>query len=233
MKRGARIFGTPFERDGPIVFDAPGLNEEDIHVGAPSDEGGGRIRGVVVDEARTKPNGTGEPLVVRATQIEPSYRSWRTDVAADGTFELDGLPAGRTRVQADRTDVAPGSTPWLGDWTTVVLPEGSAAPELHLTVSRGGTMRLRLTGFREEAPRAFSFRLHGDDGSFEVEDLVPGARGVLVVSAGTNVDFPELSIPAGAEGRVPLHLVLPTGRLVSSLFDGRTGEPLGEDGPRW
>lgn len=137
-------------RDVTIVLETPGVHEEDIHLDASQADGHCRIRGSVVDAATGRPIETEGRLSVMASQTSPGFRSWRADARADGTFELDGLPEGRTQVYA----VAQG---WSPTPEVLTLREDHSVEDLRLVLTRSGTLHLVLEGFVDLAPRAFRY----------------------------------------------------------------------------
>jgi protocatechuate 3,4-dioxygenase beta subunit len=331
---GSSLLESPL----PVVLETPGLHEEDIRLDQWNEGERCRIRGVVIDEATGMPIETDGRVDVVFYQHSPTFRSWRPEVQADGSFFLDDLPAGQHQVSAS----AEG---WAFRSVQVVLREDQPVDDLRLVLSRSGTWLLRLAGFRAFAPRNLRFALRpaeegqtwqhldqlpengnyeiswpllpgswtvtlsleelgvaerafsiqegrttllvirpedlldatttvtvagdvrredgtpvpgvslsfwGGDipgiaeadrsrsvaangvGEFEIAGLLPGRWKVRGTIHGSSPIFSDLAIPIGAADPFPVHLVLPGGRLTGTLFDRRTGLPLGDDAPpRW
>jgi len=72
------------------------------------------------------------------------------------------------------------------------------------------------------------------DGQFNFPGFKPGVwRLYASLKKGTHVDFPNLNIPANPQDPFPLDLVMPSGTVHASLYNGLTGQPLSKDGPMW
>ncbi len=154
------------------------------------------------------------------------------EVAADGSYRLEGLSPGDWQVTAS------ASATGRHGQGRVEIAEGAA--EAHLDVELGaglalaGTVRMNgqpLDGaeveLRDESGQAAAVDVTSHLGTFRLEGLAPG-RATLAVSAQLSMVAAERAIDLreGDEERT-VDVDIPVGALALSILDAATGRPLG------
>ncbi|MEZ5316413.1 MAG: carboxypeptidase regulatory-like domain-containing protein [Vicinamibacterales bacterium] len=131
---------------------------------------------------------------VRLQMLSDRSFGWRAATGADGTFTMRELPAGEFYLRAskhDHLETYYGEAAWGVGRRRVVLDEGGAARDLHLTMTRAG----RITGTIADeagrpAPKAF-VRLQRLDGPMFGRTIVPPT------TSGADGRFEITGVPPG------------------------------------
>jgi len=192
---------------GKLVFDRPGLVEQDIVIA------GAEIHGLVVEKTTRKP--ISKRGWVRCFIYEDGlFRSFSCPIGEDGRFSLLGIPAGTHRVSAHSTDF-PGTTV-----DGVVLAKDEILHDLIIEVSEGGIMNIKIDGFAPGDAREFRWNLglkggqqytygvqrFDAEGKWEVSwDREPGVYVTHFDFAGLGTAVREFEIFAGRTTTVSIH----------------------------
>ena len=127
---------------GTITFNKPGAVYRDVQVS------GASILGVVVDGL------TGKPLEGRlgyvCVNVRPaSNKYFSSDIDERGRYGLAGLPAGNYRLEAHVFDRLSGHV------SGVEIDEGEEKDNVRIKVTSGGTLLIKLSGFKKEENSSF------------------------------------------------------------------------------
>jgi RNA polymerase sigma factor (sigma-70 family) len=191
------IYGLSAMQNGRMVADGGdvrgGTRDVILRVSA-----AGRLRGQVKDAASGAPV-TSFSVILSRQQREGGAVGGGIFTRYDprGTFELEGIPAGRYRVSAIAEQWAPAD-----EQVVEVLPEPAAAPELAFLLKQGGRIRGRVTdrasgqpidgawvsvegraGAAQNAPLRTQTVSDGE-GRFELRGVGKGFLSVLASAAG-------------------------------------------------
>jgi len=109
----------------------------------------------------------------------------------------------------------------------LTLRDGTPAPDINLIF-----YGFNIPGLQEDQKLVQGKT--DKDGRFNIPGFKPGNWiSYANMKNGAHVDFPDLNIPANPPDPYLLNLVLPSGTVHGSLYDGLTGLPLSKDGPLW
>lgn len=145
-----------------VVLDTPGELKKDLNLPADkTDEGDeddhtGAICGIVLDGSTNAPLKPDQRVTIMALGTSPGSHH-KADYDGTGGFRVDHLPAGTYDLRVS-VEGLPAK-----DVRGIRLSSGQVINDLTVVVPRGGTLCVKLAGFRETGPRRFRLlSRHGD-----------------------------------------------------------------------